>query len=114
MRSRSRDNPKDNTLSETSIQSARRNGAMNPARLTKPDEYKVWKSFYEDTFAPTNKAIMAKDAKAFDVAYTSVIKDCNGCHAAMGYGFIKVVKQAAPSDQGIDYKIKSEPGDVPK
>ncbi|MEO8304762.1 MAG: hypothetical protein ABI724_11635 [Betaproteobacteria bacterium] len=90
------------------------NGAMNPARLTKPDEYKVWQGFYENTFAPTNKAIMAKDAKAFDVAYTAVIKDCNGCHTAMGYGFIKVVKQSSPSDQGIDYKIKSEPGDVPK
>ena len=23
------------------------NGAMNPARLTKPDEYKVWQGFYE-------------------------------------------------------------------
>jgi hypothetical protein len=90
------------------------NGAMNPARLTKPDEYKVWQSFYENTFAATNKAILAKDAKAFDAAYTAVINDCNGCHAAMGYGFIKVVKQAAPSDQGIDYKVKSEPGDVPK
>ena len=90
------------------------NGAMNPARLTKPDEYKVWKGFYEETFAPTNKAIQAKDAKAFEVAYTAVIKDCNACHAAMGYGFIKVVKQVAPSDQGIDYKVKSEPGDVPK
>jgi hypothetical protein len=90
------------------------NGAMNPARLTKPDEYKVWQSFYENTFAATNKAIQAKDAKAFDAAYTAVINDCNGCHAAMGYGFIKVVKQSAPSDQGIDYKVKSEPGDVPK
>lgn len=90
------------------------NGAMNPARLTKPDEYKVWKSFYETNFAATNQAIQAKDAKAFDVAYTAVIKDCNGCHAGMGYGFIKVVKQAAASDQGIDYKVKSEPGDVPK
>ena len=90
------------------------NGAMNPARLTKPDEYKVWQGFYENTFAATNKAIQAKDAKAFDAAYTAVIKDCNGCHAAMGYGFIKVVKQATPSDQGIDYKVKSEPGAVPK
>jgi len=90
------------------------NGAMNPARLTKPDEYKVWQDFYTNTFAATNKAIQAKDAKAFDAAYTAVIKDCNGCHASMGYGFIKVVKQAAPSDQGIDYKVKSEPGDVPK
>ena len=90
------------------------NGAMNPARLTKPDEYKVWQSFYENTFAATNKAIQAKDAKAFGVAYAAVIKDCNGCHAAMGYGFIKIVKQPAPSDQGLDYKVKSEPGDVPK
>ena len=90
------------------------NGAMNPAKLTKPDEYKVWQGFYENTFAATNKAIMAKDAKAFEAAYTAVINDCNGCHAGMGYGFIKVVKQAAPSDQGIDYKVKSEPGDVPK
>ena len=90
------------------------NGAMNPARLTKPAEYKVWQAFYENTFAPTNKAIQAKDAKAFETAYTGVIKDCNGCHDSMGYGFIKVVKQSSPSDQGIDYKIKSEPGDVPK
>ena len=90
------------------------NGAMNPARLTKPDEYKVWQGFYENTFAATNKAIQAKDAKAFEAAYTAVIRDCNGCHAAMGYGFIKVVKQATPSDQGIDYKVKSEPGAVPK
>jgi hypothetical protein len=90
------------------------NGAMNPARVTKPDEYKVWQGFYENTFAATNKAIQAKDLKAFEAAYTAVIKDCNGCHAGMGYGFIRVVKQAAPSDQGIDYKVKSEPGDVPK
>lgn len=90
------------------------NGAMNPARLTKPDEYKVWQGFYENTFAATNKAIQSKDVKAFEAAYTAVIKDCNACHAAMGYGFIKVVRQPAPSDQGIDYKVKSEPGDVPK
>ena len=37
------------------------NGAMNPAIVTKPAEYKVWKSFYDDTFTPVNKAIMAKD-----------------------------------------------------
>ena len=74
----------------------------------------MWQGFYDNTFAATNKAIMAEDAKAFDVAYTAVIRDCNGCHAALGYGFIKVVKQAAPSDQGIDYTVKSEPGDVPK
>src|SRR5437660_6796348 len=53
------------------------NGAMNPAIVTKPAEYKVWKSFYDDTFTPVNKAIMAKDLKAFDTAYLGVVKDCN-------------------------------------
>jgi len=90
------------------------NNAMNPAALTKAAEYKVWKGFYETNFASVNKAIQAKDLPAFNAAYMAVIADCNSCHKAMDYGFIQVVKQAAPSDQGIDYKLKSEPGDVPK
>src|SRR5437762_4993722 len=90
------------------------NGSMNPASVTKPAEYKVWKNFYDDTFTSVNKAIQAKDFKAFDSAYTAVIKDCNTCHEGMGYGFIKVAKLSAPADNGINYTIKSEPGDVPK
>jgi len=90
------------------------NGAMNPAALTKAAEYKVWKGFYESNFAAVNKAIQAKDLKAFNASYTAVVADCNSCHKAMEYGFIQVVKQDTPSDQGIDYTLKSEPGDVPK
>ena len=90
------------------------NGSMNPASVTKPAEYKVWKGFYDDTVAPVNKAIQAKDLKAFDAAYMAVIKDCNACHQGMGYGFIKVVKMTTPADNGIAYTGKSEPGDVPK
>jgi len=90
------------------------NGAMNPAKVTKPDEYPLWASFYTDKFAPVNKAIMAKDVTAFEKAYTAAIKECNACHSAMGYGFIKVVKQKVPSDQGIDYKVPSKGEDVPK
>ena len=91
------------------------NGSMNPASVTKPTEYKVWKGFYDTTFAPVNRAIMAKDWNGFEAAYTAVINDCNSCHQGMGYGFIKVVKMTTPADNGIDYKtIKSEPGDVPK
>ena len=90
------------------------NGSMNPASVTKPAEYKVWKGFYDDTFAPVNKAIMAKDIKAFEKAYTEVIPNCNACHQGMGYGFIKVVKMKTPADNGIAYTGKSEPGDVPK
>jgi hypothetical protein len=61
-----------------------------------------------------NKAIQAKDFKAFDKSYMAVIADCNNCHQSMGYGFIKVVKQKTPADVGINYSVKSEPGDVPK
>ena len=90
------------------------NGAMNPAKLTKPDEYKTWKNFYEGRFAAVEKTIQAKDAAGFESAYTKVIDDCNSCHKKMGYAFIKVVKLKAPADPGIDYTLKSEPGDVPK
>ena len=90
------------------------NGAMNPASLTKPSEYKEWKDFYEKDFAAVNKAIQAKDLKAFDTAYSGIISTCNQCHQSMEYGFIRVVKQAGPSDNGVDYTRKSEPGDVPK
>jgi hypothetical protein len=90
------------------------NGSMNPASVTKPAEYKVWKNFYDETFTPVNKAIQAKNLKTFESAYTAVIKDCNTCHEGMGYGFIKIVKLNAPADNGINYAVKSEPGDVPK
>lgn len=90
------------------------NGAMNPAKLTKPEEYKTWKGFYENGFASVNKAIQAKDLKAFEKEHAAVIEACNGCHAAMGYGFIKVAKMKIPADPGIIYTGKSEPGDVPK
>jgi hypothetical protein len=46
-------------------------------------------------------------------AYATAINACNGCHAGMGYGFINVVKLGAPANNGVDYKIKSNPGDVP-
>ncbi len=90
------------------------NGAMNPAKVTKPKEYEDWKSFYETTFAPVNKAIMAQDIKAFTKEYNAVIKSCNACHEAMGYGFIKVIKLREPVDKGLNYSLKSKATDVPK
>ncbi len=90
------------------------NGAMNPAKVTKPKEYELWKSFYNDTFAPVNKAIAAQDFTAFSKAYDEVIGSCNNCHDGMGYGFIKVKKLKAPVDAGMDYSLKSKAADVPK
>jgi hypothetical protein len=90
------------------------NGAMNPAKVTKPEEYKTWASFYTGTWQPVQEAIMAKDLKAFDKAYKEVVGGCNACHEAMGYGFIQVTRLSGPPDAGINYKKASNPGDVPK
>jgi hypothetical protein len=90
------------------------NGAMNPAKVTRPKEYEDWKSFYNDTFAPVNKAITAQDFKAFVKEYNAVIKSCNACHEGMGYGFIKVIKMKEPANKGISYLLKSKATDVPK
>jgi len=57
---------------------------------------------------------MAKDVAAFEQEYTAVIKECNACHTAMGYDFIKVVKQKAPADPGVSDKVPSKAEDVPK
>ncbi len=88
--------------------------SMNPAKVTKPKEYVTWQAFYEGKFAPVNNAIAAEDMAAFTKEYTAVIASCNECHTGMGYGFIKVVKLAAPADNGIQYKIASKAADVPK
>lgn len=90
------------------------NGAMNPAKLTKPEEYEIWKKFYQARFSDVEGAIQSKNLPAFETAYTKVIDDCNACHKKMDYGFIKVVKMKTPADLGVSYNVKSEPGDVPK
>jgi cytochrome c553 len=90
------------------------NGAMNPAKVTKPDEYKSWNKFYTEGFDAVNKAIQAKDMKAFEAAYKSTITKCNSCHEKMDYGFIQIVKLDKPADMGLNYTMSSEPGAVPK
>lgn len=90
------------------------NGAMNPAKITKPDEYPLWSGFYESSMDAVNKTLVAKDFVAFEKKYGEAIQNCNTCHAAMGYSFIQVKRLKAPADQGIDYTVKSKAEDVPK
>lgn len=88
--------------------------AMNPAKVTKPNAYPDWASFYKDDFAAINKAIAAEDIVTFKKEYNAVISSCNSCHSGMGYDFIKVVKLPAPPDKFIEYKLSSKASDVPK
>ena len=84
------------------------NDAMAPAKVTKPEKYAVWADYYKNTFAPVNKAIKAQDFKVFEKEYKAVLKTCDSCHDAMGYGYIKMKQIQGPSEQGIDYSVKSD------
>lgn len=44
------------------------NGATNPAKITKPDEYPMWSGFYESSMDSVNKALFAKDFATFEKA----------------------------------------------
>lgn len=88
--------------------------AVNPASVTKPEAYEIWKTFFEETCKPLNRAIAARDFKAFDKEYVKLLDACNDCHAAMGYGFIKVVKPEKPSSGNLDFSVKSQAADLPK
>jgi hypothetical protein len=89
-------------------------GAMKPASLTKVEEYAAWRSYYDETFVPVNKAVAAQNFKAFSVAYDNAIQACNACHEGMGYKFIVITKQKAPSNQGMNYRVPSKATDVPR
>ena len=88
-------------------QSKHMNDAMSPAKVTKPEKYAVWEDYYKTTFEPVNKAIKAQDFKKFEKEFNASIKTCDDCHVGMGYGYIKMKQMKGPSDQGMDYTIKS-------
>ncbi len=48
---------------------------------TRPNRAPLLKAFEDSSLKPLDKAIDAKDPKAFDTAYTAAIRGCNACHA---------------------------------
>jgi hypothetical protein len=89
------------------------NGAMRPARLTKPEEHAAWEQFYRTDLEPLNAAIRAHDRSAFEKALRGAVRSCNACHSAMGYGFIEVTTPGPPADAGLRYRLRSRAADVP-
>lgn len=92
-------------------QSKHMNDAMNPVKVTRPQKYAVWQTFYKESFAPLNDAVKAMDFKRFDAEYRGMIKKCDACHEGMGYGYIKVRQLSKQAEPGIDYHVKSRAAD---
>jgi hypothetical protein len=46
---------------------------------------------------PVEKAIESKELKSFELEYTNLITNCNGCHTATKHSFIKIKTPDAPA-----------------
>ncbi|MHB1420876.1 MAG: hypothetical protein ACYCX4_15070 [Bacillota bacterium] len=84
-------------------------GAMSPASLTKPDEYKYLQDWQKTNFPTIVSAMEKKDFPAFEKAFNDTIGACNTCHAGMGYPFVVYKLPAQPFDAHLDYSKATEP-----
>lgn len=58
---------------------------------TRPARAQALKAFEQSYFDPLDKAIKAKEFKAFNKAFDDAVQGCNGCHASQGFPYIKYV-----------------------
>jgi hypothetical protein len=63
---------------------------------TRPGRADALKAFEQSFLDPLEKTIEAKDFESFEAAFTSGIQGCNGCHAALGFPFIKYEIPSSP------------------
>jgi hypothetical protein len=54
--------------------------------------------------ATMEKAIAAKDAKAFASGYDKLTQACNNCHQATGNGFVVIQRPAGPAFPNQDFR----------
>ena len=85
--------------------------SLNWTKITKPKEQEAIKSFHQGYLDPLLVTVGNKDLPAFLTQYQKTLEGCNGCHKAMGYGFITVGMPKAPADNHFDYNQKTAPTD---
>ncbi len=86
---------------------------MSPIQITRTQVYPQWAAFVKANLGDDGalkKARDAKDMAAFEKAYSDTINNCNGCHTALGFKFIKKIKASAP-EANLDYSLASDASD---
>jgi hypothetical protein len=63
---------------------------------TRPQRAESLKAFERAFLDPLSTAIEARDFKSFESAFEAGIQGCNGCHAALGFPFIKYELPSGP------------------
>ncbi len=85
---------------------------------TRPARAPLLKAFENSFLNGLDKAIDAKDPKAFDAAYTAAIKGCNACHATSkssdwkSFQFIKVQVPTVDNSDYIHWAAKKGTGNA--
>ena len=83
---------------------------------TRPGRAPMLKAFEDNYLAALDKAIGAKDAKAFDDAFGKAVAGCNGCHAASSganwksYQFVKIQVPTADNNDYVVWKADKSTG----
>jgi hypothetical protein len=63
---------------------------------TRPARAGALKAFERSFLDPLEKTIEAKDFESFEAAFKAGIEGCNGCHAALGFPYIKYEIPSGP------------------
>jgi hypothetical protein len=83
--------------------------AQEVAELTRPHRAGMLKAFEQNNIPPLKKAIAKKDVRLFEKQFKATVTACNGCHMALGYGFIKFHVPAQSKNDVLDFNLKTEP-----
>ena len=77
--------------------------------VTRPQKAPLLTSFEEGYLEPLEKAILAQEWSKFNGLYRDAIDGCNSCHVGTDHGFIRFKLPARPTENYIDFTLKSAP-----
>lgn len=83
--------------------------AQEVAEITRPQRAPMLKAFEESYIEPLGKAIEKKDLAQFNRSFAAAVNGCNACHTALGYGFIRYHVPKRPTQEFLDFTVKTEP-----
>jgi hypothetical protein len=83
--------------------------AQEVAELTRPQRAPMLKANEQAYLKPLAKAIEKADLAQFNRDFAEAIKGCNGCHTALGYGFLHYRLPDKAPQEFLDFTVKTAP-----